>query len=64
MCHPRFMFDSPIATSSSGLRYGKRTKQQRAHAAEDRGVHADAEREADDGGEGERRVLERACGTA
>ena len=22
MCHPRFGFDSPIATSSSGFRYG------------------------------------------
>ena len=45
-----------------GISVGKGTKQQRADAAEDRGVHTDAEREADDGGKREARVLEEGAG--
>ena len=65
MCHPRFMFDFADRDQLVGIAIWKGTKQQRAHAAEDRRVHADAEREADDGGERERGILEeRAEGVA
>ena len=65
MCHPRFRFDFADRHELVGIAIRKRAKQQRADAAEDRRVHADAEREAEHRGEGERGILdERAEGEA